>query len=371
MVKKGFLIFLVLGLVFTIAACGGSTTTTTPTKDNNQGTKTEAENSTQETKPAPEKVITLKVADFFPTTHYLSVQGSVFFIKKAEELTGGKVKFDYYPTEQLAAARDLFDATKSNITDIGQIQVGYVADKIPLSGVAEIPGSFNNTVEGAKAYWELIDKVLYEQEFKKNNIRPLFNVVLPAYQLLTKDVPIHTVDDIKGLKIRAGGGAQSLLSTALGGVPVAMSGHEVYSSLQRDVIDSVLFPLTSVQNYSLQELTKYSTINVNLGSTAHVWGINENVWDTLPKDIQEALLEAGQATLLHLAEYQEKSISKAIEELKAQGVEFIELDDEQLKLIQNSIDVVWVDWVKKLEERGLPATKVKETFLEAVKALRK
>jgi TRAP-type C4-dicarboxylate transport system substrate-binding protein len=309
-------------------------------------------------------VITLKVADFFPTTHYLSKEGSVFFIEKAEELTKGKVKFEYFPTEQLAASKDLLDATKNNITDIGQIQVGYVADKIPLSGVAEIPGSFENTVEGSKAYWELLDKILYQQEFKKNNIKPLFDVVLPPYQLFTVEKPIKAVEDIKGLKVRAGGGAQSILANELGGVPVSMSGHEVYSSLERGVINSVLFPITSIESYSLQEIAKYSTVGQNFGSTAHVWGINEKVWSNLPKEVQEALLKAGQETMLHLAEYQDKEISNAIEKLTSQGMQFNELEPQQAEKIQKGVDAVWEDWVSELEGRGLPAQNVKDTFLE-------
>lgn len=362
--KTTGLILLTFILLFVVAACGGKSTVSQDNSNTGQ-TKTESENK-QNQAATKEEVITLKVADFFPTTHYLSKEGSLFFIKKAEELTNGRVKFEYFPTEQLAAARDLFDATKNNVTDIGQIQVGYVADKIPLSGVAEIPGSFDNTIQGAKAYWQLLDKILYELEFKKNNIRPLFDVVLPAYQLLTVDAPVTIVDQIKGLKIRAGGGAQSLLATELGGVPVAITGQEVYSSLQRGVIDSVFFPLPSVPKYSLQELAKFSTLNANFGSTAHVWGINEKVWSTLPEDIQNALLEAGQATMLHLAEFQEDSISKVVEELKAQGVTFTELDAEQKNLIKQSVEAVWQDWVNKLEGRGLPASQVKDTFLEAV-----
>jgi TRAP-type C4-dicarboxylate transport system substrate-binding protein len=353
MLKKNLYLITLLSLVLLISACskeqGGSSTETN--KDGNN------DNSSDE-------VITLKVADFFPTTHYLSKEGSVFFINKAEELTNGRVKFEYFPTEQLAASKDLLDATKSNITDIGQIQVGYVADKIPLSGVAEIPGSFDNTIDGSKAYWELLDKVLYEQEFKKNNIKPLFDIVLPPYQLFTVKEPIETVDDIKGLKVRAGGGAQSLLADELGGVPVSMTGHEVYSSLERGVINSVLFPITSIQSYSLQEIAKYSTIGLNFGSTAHVWGINEKVWSTLPSDIQDALLEAGQATMTNLAEYQENAISTAIKELEEQGVTFAELDSQEVEKIQTSVDAVWEDWVSKLEERGLPAQKVKDEFLK-------
>ena len=78
--------------------------------------------------------ITLSLADYQSPKHFQSVNGTQKWMKRVEELTNGKVKFNYYPGEQLAKAGDLLDLVRTGGADLANICHCYVAGKMPYLG---------------------------------------------------------------------------------------------------------------------------------------------------------------------------------------------------------------------------------------------
>jgi TRAP-type C4-dicarboxylate transport system substrate-binding protein len=74
------------------------------------------------------------------------VQGGKFFMDRATALSNGRIKFEWYPAEQLGKAKDLLALVQTGVADMADVVPGYVPDKLPLSGVAELPGQISNFV---------------------------------------------------------------------------------------------------------------------------------------------------------------------------------------------------------------------------------
>lgn len=352
--RKASWLIAVLALTLT-TACGGA-----------QSGGTSSENQQQNQGESSAEVITLKVADSFPTQHVLSAEGAVYWMKQAEELAGGKLKFEYFPAEQLGKAKSLLDTARNRVTDVAYVGVGYVPDKMPLSGVGELPGASDTAVEATKAYWQVVQDVLLEQEFLKNGVRPMYAVIMPPYQIMTTEKPIRTVEDFKGVKARTGGAGQSLALEALGATPVSMPAPDVYTSLARQTIDGTIFATSSIKPYQIDEMIKYVTVNSNFGGFIVTYCINEEVWKSLPQDVQDAMTKAGQMTMEHLSAYLDNLEKSDREELEAKGIEFITFDEENSKAFMQAADTVWESWAKELDSRGLPGTQVKDAFKAAL-----
>jgi TRAP-type C4-dicarboxylate transport system substrate-binding protein len=344
--KKWGIFIVLLVMLMVVSACGHS-----------------AAQEKVQTADSKDGVITLKVADSFPTSHNLSQEGAVYWMDRVEELTDGKVKFEYFPAEQLGKADDLLDAAKNKVADVAYVGIGYVSDKLPLSGVGELPNAFDTSVKGTKAYWQVTQDILLEEEFLKNGVRPVYAVTLPPYQVMTTQKPVKELSDMKGIKVRSGGGAQSLTIEKLGGTPVSMPAPEIYTAMERKTIDGTLFALPSVKPYQLEEQLKYITENANLGSFIVSYCINENVWQSLPDDVKAAMTKAGEETMDHLSHYLDELTEKEKKEFMAKGIEFTEVDED---VIQKKTKAVWDDWAEELNNRGLPATKVVDAFREAL-----
>lgn len=90
--------------------------------------------------------ITIKFAMAVPPTHFTAVAGGKFFMDRATELSKGRIKFEWYPAEQLGKAKDMLALVQTGVADMADVVPGYVPDKLPLSGVAELPGQIETPV---------------------------------------------------------------------------------------------------------------------------------------------------------------------------------------------------------------------------------
>lgn len=350
-IKNIAYVFLMLLIVF-LTACG----------NNQQQVKSSAEKG-DSTEP-----ITLKVADSFPTTHVISKEGIVIWMDEVEKLTKGKVSFEYFPSEQLGKADSMLDVVKNNVADIASNVPSYLGDRLLLSTVPELPGTFKTTYQGSQAYNDLL---LNNKELKRlhseNGVRPIWGALLGPYQVSTTNKKIKTVEDFKGLKIRASGNTQELIYKSLEASPISMPAPDQYVALQRGTITATSYMVPNWEAYSLQEELKYSTANGAFGTTAFSFVINEKVWGSLPEDVQTALIDAGKTTMEHFSKYMDKEFANSVEKFKKQGIDMYELSDHQLKSIYEIIqEPTFDDWVKKASKNGYNAQSVLDEYLKLV-----
>lgn len=320
-------------------------------------------------KAAPEKdeKIILKLAHSFPESHYLAKECGLYWALRVEELTEGKVEFQYFPAEQLGKELEMLDIVKNGVAEVAYVGTGYHSDKIPLSTVGQLPAPYTTSMVGTKAYWKVLKEHAME-EFLNNNIRPMFAVVLPPYQIGTTNKKINSYEDLKGVKLRCGG-IQSLAANAIGCSATSMAAAEMYTALQRKTLDGTLLPVTSYKPYQLEQLIKYVTTNVNMGSFPVTYCVNEKVWQSLPKDVQEAMLQAGEDTMIHTANYQDENVKILEKEFKERGIDVYEVDADVLAKMIENIKPVQEDWAKQMDRKGVPGTEVLNAYFRAIEEL--
>src|SRR6478752_9940534 len=240
----------------------------------------------------------LRVADSFPKGHYLVKLVLEPWMEEVKKRTNSAVAFEHYPAQQLGKATDMLKLTQTGVADIGYVAPGYTSDKMPVSEVAMLPGAFDHSCQGTLAYWKLArNGVIAQQDYAANNIRLLLAVSLPQYRIFTVKQPVKDVGDVTGLKLRSTGGAQDLTLRAIGSVPVRMAAPDAYESLSRGTMDGLLFPLDSVVSYGLDKLVKHATEGVSFGSFIVAYSINQSVWDKLPDDVKQAMIDVAEEML--------------------------------------------------------------------------
>jgi TRAP-type C4-dicarboxylate transport system substrate-binding protein len=317
--------------------------------------------------PALAQQIKLRVADSFPAGHYISEVATKYWMSEVTRATNNAVAFEYFPAEQLGKAKDLLALTASGVVDIGYVAPSYISDKLPLSGVAELPGGFPTACAGSAAYWKLAKDggVLAAKEFAPNGVRLLFAFVLPPYQLYLSKAKFENLKSLDGLKIRPTSGAVELLRK-LNAVPVQIPAPEVYESLSRGTIDGVLFPIASIFSYNLQGLLKTSVIGESFGSFVITYAISEKRWKTLPPNVQKAMSEAGEATVRRACAYVDDNEAKDIDRLRKLGTALVELPASDKKTLAEMMRGGGTVWAQTLDKRGKPGTEVLNAFRAAL-----
>lgn len=307
--------------------------------------------------------VSLRVADSFGEHHYVSAQLITPWMERVEELTEGKVTFEYFPAEALAKSKDLLDAGKNRIADIVYVAPLYISDRLPLSSVVAMPGVPGNATQKSAAYQQLMDDMLAEVEFSREGIVPLIAVTVAGYEFNLSGPKLQSADDLNGKKMRSSGGLQEKTVEALGGTAVQIAGPEVYAALQRGTVDGSITPLASVQPYAFDEVLESITTNADLGTFPITYAINANVWAGLPDDVKEAMRTASAEVNQSFGTYVDEQTVIAEKELREKGLDLYELPADILAEFRERTVPVAQEWAQGLDARGYPASDVLETWI--------
>ncbi|MFY0634023.1 MAG: TRAP transporter substrate-binding protein DctP [Vannielia sp.] len=312
--------------------------------------------------------ITLRTADSLPVGHYMFETVLKPMQEATTEATGGAVAFEHFPAQQLGKAKDMLSLAQSGVADIAYVGASYVADKLPLSSVGELPEAFSTSCEGTMAFWELAQPggMIDQAEYAPEGVRALAVLVLTPYQVFASG-EMAGLGDIDGMKVRVTGAPKIAAIEKLGGVPVSVSGPETREALSRGTVDAIAFPHGSIAPYDLAPHIKTATDGVNFGSFVATWMIAQSKFDSLPEEVQTALTEAGAAATKSGCEAADAQLAEDKKQIAADGVTFITYSDEDKAKLAETMATVGDEWGADLDGRGKPGTDVLNAFREALK----
>ncbi len=313
--------------------------------------------------------ITLKVADIFPTTHYIVTKGTQVWMDKAVELSGGRLAFQYFPAQQLGKAPEIINLTQSGVADIGAVAPAYTPERLPMTVVGELPGMYETACAGSHALATLARPggLLGEAEYRPQGLRVLFANMLAPYTVMTARAPLKSYKDLQGLKIYASGGAKDITLRTLNAVPIRITGPEMYQAVQRRTIDGTFLAFIGLRPYELHTLLRHALTGVNLGGTAVTYVINDAAWGRLPADIQKVLVDAADHAQKALCSHSDSTNDKEMAELEKLGATIHVIKGAEREEMIRLLAPVEAEWAGKLEQQGKPASRIAAAYRELVK----
>ena len=363
MIKK-YLILLTLGVLSSLlllASCSESapapTSSTTPTP-------------TPSPTPAEQEVITLRFASMDSDTSWTAEHSLIPWTKAVEEATNGRVKFEVYWSNTLSKPMDNWESVKSGIADAGVCAMPFWPGLAPLSDVISLPSlGIVSSEQGGSVFWKLYEKYpSIQDEFK--DVHLLFSGVSNPNIFITKDKPIKTIGDVRGMKIRVTGGPPTEYLKALGASPMLVAMVDVYTNLQKGVIDGVLSSWTSVQSMNFHEVAKYVS-EIPVYSTYAIRAMNVAKWNSLPPDIQEAITNVSGYDRSVLFSKTQFDDHVGVVKANGYGMTVYEPTEEELVPWKDAAMPIWGQWVSDMEAAGHPeAQDILDTALELVETYR-
>lgn len=299
---------------------------------------------------AAQKTINLKFAYWMPTKHTLH-RVFVSYAKEVEFLTKGKVKITLYPGGALGKPKDQWDMAVGGIADLSFFMPGYTAGRFPRSTVFDLPliGGGSATVNTALGHGIYDDYIA--PDYKDAKIVIFF--VCEPFTIHTSKKKITRLEDIRGLKFRSSGAIQSAIVKQLGGSPVTMPITEVYTSLEKGVIDGVVTAYTAMVSFRLYDVSKYSVL-AGLTATPMAVAMNMKTWNSLPPDVKEVFEKLRDRYSFECAIEYDKDRVKAIQKGRSLGKEIYPLSPAELKRWEGKLAGIYDDWVADMKAKGLP-----------------
>ena len=279
-----------------------------------------------------------------------------WWAQELDKRSNGQIKIKFFWSQSLVKGKETLKAVGSGLAEMGTIIGIYTPAELPVWNVANMPFFFSDAWVGMRTMWEA-RKVIPElnQETEKLGVKILFNNTTGPVQLLSTKVPMRTVADLKGKKIRTTGGWTQLFE-GLGAVPVNIGFGELYAALDRGTIDATINYTPFVKSYKHYEVASHLT-EANMGQVlGYGCGINLAFWNKLPKDLQDILAKTSDE---YMDDYARKSIedsdaSKA--ELTAgidgRKVAFHQLSKDERAKWQEAAKPFLDKWLADMKKRG-------------------
>lgn len=279
------------------------------------GAKTSAE-------ATAENPMVLTLAHGLSETHTVHI-AMTEFADKVEERTNGRIQVRILPNGQLGSENENMEQLMAGVISMTKVSAPGLATYNESYHAFGLPYIFDDTED----FYHVMDSSQMQDFFLSSSddgFVTLTYYTSGARSFYTKNKAIRTPADLKGLKIRVQDmKSQTDMMKALGGIPVAMSYGDVYTSLQTGIIDGTENNETALTTGKHGEICKvYSTDQHAM--IPDVMVMSAKVWKTISPEDQQIILEAAhESTESHKIAW-DAAIDEAIQEASAQmGVEFV------------------------------------------------
>lgn len=268
--------------------------------------------------------------------------------KWVEEATEGRVhvKIEY----DLGHPKTYFQLVEDGVINAGWSYHGYVPGRFKLPIAVEQPGLGVSAEAASVALWRVHEK--YFEQAKEFEGLTLLGLLTHGPGQIHSIDPVNSLSDLKGKKIRIGGGVQTEIGERLGITPVAAPGSKVYEMMQQGVIDGVFMPVTEQKSLRLTEVAPNLTLlpgGMYLGSFSMF--IDPYFLEDLdPKDAEAILSVSGEKLSALAGKAWDAADMEGLEAARAAGVKVHEVSADaplaqEFNALIKGMDQAWIDSV--------------------------
>ena len=314
--------------------------------------------------------ITLKVAHFLPPGSNAQQALIAPWCDKVNKESGGKLKCQIYPAMQLGGTPpQLFDQMRDGVSDITWTVPTYQAGRFIKSEVFELPFMVNTAEKASPALWDYVQKNSLD-EFKGSKV--IFMHLHDGAQLQFGSKAVKSLEDLKGLKIRAATRLNGKMLEALGAIPVQMPVPAAPEAVAKGVVDGVSLPWEVMTPYKMQEITKFHTETApglaKISNTIFVFAMNQAKYDSLPADLKKVIdNNSGRDVSTWAGKAMDATTAPSRKIAQDRNNTFITISADEYKRWQKATENVDDDWIKEANGRGANG----KALLEDAKALLK
>ncbi|GGK37566.1 TRAP transporter substrate-binding protein DctP [Salinarimonas ramus] len=255
------------------------------------------------------------------------------FADRVAEASDGRMRIDVFPAGQLVPTPEVVEAVRAGALELGHTYLVYYVGREPaLFGINEWAAGYD-PLQGVGWFYdgggaELLRPVLAEHGLHYLGVSPLL-----GEQLWFSD-PVESLDALSGVKIRSTGLTADAFSR-LGAAIVSMPAEEIYTGLQRGVIDGAEFTSLPIHHgLGWQEVAPYVVMPPFTAGGSSDWIVNSDAWEALPDDLKgivDAALRAAAFDYYRAAIAEE---ARLVRDMEAGGTTFLAWPEEDMRRIE-------------------------------------
>ncbi|HEV2131421.1 MAG TPA: TRAP transporter substrate-binding protein [Longimicrobiaceae bacterium] len=255
-------------------------------------------------------------------------EGMVYMAERVAELSGGEMRIDIYPSQQLCTERECMELLQIGSLGMTKVSAAVMENFAPSFQVLNLPYVFRDEEHRFRVLdGEIGEELLREGESKR--LLGLGFYDAGSRSFYTKTRPIETPADLAGMKIRVQESTTAMrMISALGGSPTPIAFGELYTALQQGVVDGAENNPPSFLTSRHYEVAPYYTLDEHT-AVPDVLVISTVIWNRLTPQEQQWLRQAASESEMVQRELWREATEEALRTVEAAGVTIIRPDKEQ------------------------------------------
>ena len=263
----------------------------------------------------------------------------------------------------------LVDRIKDGVDDLTMTLPGYTPGRFPIMEALELPFMTNTAEVASAAAWDYYSKYA-TKEFPGTKI--LATWVHDEGFVSTSAKPVRSLDDFKGLKIRAASRQSTKLLARLGATPVGMPIPAVADAMTKGTIDGFLTAWEIIPSFKLQEVSKYHTeieeSRPSMFTAGFIFAMNQAKYDSLPADLKRIIDKNSGAGLSRtIGKYWDEATAVGRKAAQDRGNTFIKVTAAETDRWAQVSAPLYDEWVSDMDKKGLPGKQMLQDARDLIK----
>jgi tripartite ATP-independent transporter DctP family solute receptor len=271
----------------------------------------------------------LKLGHCLDVTHPVHI-AMVYMAEKIAEKSSGHMRVDIYPSEQLGAERDLIELLQIGSLGMTKVSTAPLEGFVPEMKIFGIPYVFRDE----QHRWRVLNSPLGKKLLlagEKYFLHGLCYFDAGSRSFYTKNNPVNSPADLKGLKIRVMKSITSVeMVSALGGSSTPIPWGELYTALQQGVVDGAENNLPSFYLSRHYEVCKYYTLDEHT-AVPDILLISKIIWEGLKEEEKKWLQDAVDESVEYQKKIWSEACDHALREVRKAGVTIIYPDKKSFR----------------------------------------
>lgn len=266
------------------------------------------------------------------------------FAQIVEEESGGTMKIDVFPNNQLGSNTDLIEQTKTGDIDFTMGGICNLGDFMPEYNITMAMFVFEDQEHMRSAIEGELGQRLAQKLLDEHNLRMISQTWDRDTRQIVSNIKVVEPEDFVGVVIRAGYPGAEVPMRALGASPTQIPLNEMYTGFQQNIIDAVEMPWSYVTGESLYEVADYLIETDNTFATRFL-AMSEVTYQKLTEEQREIIFNAAETAGIYNNQNTWAEIDDIKQALKDYGMEFVTPNrTRMIEIVKDSIDELEEQW---------------------------
>ncbi len=316
---------------------------------------------------APEHILSLNLA--IAPVHNRWTLALKPWADEISRRSGGRLEIEPYFAQALSKQAEVAESVRSGVADLGEAT-------FTVGGLGRFPfhEQILNLTRPSLSMEDAVGLVRgLHQAFPQEALRDVEGTKLLFVEghsvgmlIGTRDKPVKSLDDLKGLKIGvSGGGIRVERVKALGATVVGITIPDMYMALEKGIIDGAVVDFEVLVSRKLGDIIRHMTL-LNMGGSVFYCVMNQDAFDRLPPDLRQVVDEVSRDFAPEVfgkfwADMQYRSLEQW---QKEHGGKVWLLSDEDYARADAAVEPSYAAWIEFARDKGLPAEAIVATYRE-------